>query len=65
MTLMASDTPIVLSDRCDKCGAAAKARATFESGELYFCGHHLRESVNTIREKALTMYDPEGLVYDA
>jgi hypothetical protein len=65
MTLMASDTPITLADRCDRCGAAAKARATFLNGELLFCGHHLRESIPMLKEKAVTMYDPEGLVYDA
>jgi hypothetical protein len=31
-------------DRCDRCGAAAKVRASLpNSGELLFCGHHARE----------------------
>jgi hypothetical protein len=31
------------SDRCDRCGAQAVARATMASGShLLFCGHHLR-----------------------
>lgn len=32
-------------DRCDvgKCGARAYIRVTFDSGDLYFCGHHGRE----------------------
>lgn len=29
-------------DRCDKCGAQAKARVTMESGnDLLFCSHHI------------------------
>lgn len=29
-------------DRCDTCGAQAKAKATMESGnDLLFCGHHI------------------------
>lgn len=27
-------------DRCDRCGAQAKARALLTSGTLLFCGHH-------------------------
>jgi hypothetical protein len=31
-------------DRCDRCGAAAKALALLSTGgELLFCGHHARE----------------------
>lgn len=27
-------------DRCDRCGAQAKARALLANGTLLFCGHH-------------------------
>lgn len=27
-------------DRCDRCGAQAKARAILATGTLLFCGHH-------------------------
>ena len=34
---------LTASDRCDRCGAAAKVRAVLPSGgELLFCGHHAR-----------------------
>ena len=33
--------PELTGDRCDSCGAAAKARVTFgAAGDLSFCGHH-------------------------
>jgi hypothetical protein len=40
----ATATPALTGhDRCDRCGAAAKARASLPgSGELLFCGHHAR-----------------------
>jgi hypothetical protein len=49
-------------DRCDKCAARALVRATFLSGELYFCGHHARETGYTLFLKAVDVYDPEGLL---
>lgn len=34
-------TPLTNADRCDRCSAAAKVRATLAGGgELLFCGHH-------------------------
>jgi hypothetical protein len=34
---------LTATDRCDRCGAAAKVRAVLPSGgELLFCGHHAR-----------------------
>lgn len=33
--------PLTNADRCDRCSAAAKVRATLASGgELLFCRHH-------------------------
>ncbi|MBC8092543.1 MAG: hypothetical protein H7Y15_11500 [Pseudonocardia sp.] len=42
---------LTLADRCDRCGAAAKARAVLPSGgELLFCGHHARAHADKLRE---------------
>ena len=30
-------------DRCDRCGAQARVRASFAAGDLYFCGHHAQK----------------------
>lgn len=39
------------SDRCDRCGAQAVARATLTSGShLLFCGHHLRAHEARLRQ---------------
>ena len=36
--------PLTASDRCDRCGAAAKVRAVLPNGgELLFCRHHFNE----------------------
>lgn len=36
-----SDAVLTASDRCDRCGAAAKVKVMLSSGgSLYFCGHH-------------------------
>ena len=61
MTALDTNKPIEVSDRCDKCGAQAKVRATLVSGELYFCGHHARETGNTLVLQALQVYDPESV----
>ena len=36
-------TSLTPRDRCDRCGAQAKVRASFLSGDLYFCVHHARQ----------------------
>jgi hypothetical protein len=48
-------------DRCDKCAARAMVRATLLTGELYFCGHHARETGYTLVQKSIQVHDPEGL----
>ena len=53
--------PLKATDRCDKCGAAAMVRATLTTGELYFCGHHARETGHTLVLKSITVFDPEGV----
>ena len=53
--------PLKLTDRCDKCGAAAMVRATLITGELYFCGHHARQVATALVLKSIEVYDPEGV----
>ena len=31
------------TDRCDRCGARARARVALRTGELLFCAHHVFE----------------------
>ena len=52
---------LTASDRCDKCTARAIVRATLRSGELYFCGHHARETGYTLVQASVEVYDPEGM----
>ena len=47
---------LTASDRCDRCGAAAKVRAVLPSGgELLFCGHHARAHEAKLKELAVDM----------
>lgn len=44
MTAALSSPELTRADRCDRCGAAARVRATLPSGaELLFCQHHANE----------------------
>ena len=52
---------LTLNDRCDACSAAAKVIATFLNGELMFCGHHAKQKHTDLIQKALEVYDPEGV----
>ena len=60
-TAVETRVPITALDRCDKCGAPAMVRATLQSGELYFCGHHGRAIATSLVSIAQTVYDPEGV----
>lgn len=51
---------LTAQDRCELCNATAKVVATFLNGELTFCGHHAREIKESLKEKAITIYDPEN-----
>lgn len=59
--VLESQVPFTALDRCDKCGAQARVRATLVNGELYFCGHHARETGNKLVLQSLHVYDPEGV----
>lgn len=54
--------PLRVTDRCDRCGAQAKVRATFATGDLHFCGHHATASKESISKKTVQVYDPEGFI---
>jgi hypothetical protein len=53
------------NDRCDRCSAAAKVRATLLTGELLFCGHHAKEYSLKIKQVAVKIDDPEFLLHPA
>ena len=45
--------PELTGERCDSCGAAAKARVTFgTAGDLAFCGHHTNKYADRIAATA-------------
>lgn len=35
-------------NRCDRCGAGAKAQIVTPSGDLLLCGHHLRKHADAL-----------------
>ena len=49
-------------DRCDQCGYAAFYMATFEFGNLYFCGHHYRRNEEFIYDNALQLVDESEFI---
>lgn len=54
---------LTANDRCDRCSARAMVRATLKSGELFFCGHHAKETGYKLILQAVEVYDPEGLLH--
>ena len=60
MEILVTDRPqITVHDRCDRCGVQARLRASFISGDLYFCGHHAKTLQPHLKANAITIYDPE------
>ena len=48
---------LTTANRCDRCGAAAKVRATLPPyGELLFCGHHGRAHETKLREMVAALH---------
>lgn len=48
--------PLTNADRCDRCGAAAKVRATLAGGgELLFCRHHYNNHEARLVEMGATV----------
>jgi len=56
------ERPLLAVDRCDRCTAGARVRATLITGELYFCGHHAREMGHALTLKSINIYDPERII---
>lgn len=44
---------LTLADRCDRCGASATTLVVMVAGDLLFCGHHAREFVPAIGDRAV------------
>jgi hypothetical protein len=41
-------SPLLATDRCDRCGAQAYASATIKETVLLFCGHHFRKYLDAL-----------------
>ncbi|QRZ60900.1 hypothetical protein [Rothia sp. ZJ932] len=58
MTATVAETrELLVTDRCDACGAQAYVRATLSSGDLLFCGHHARANEEAVRSIAFEWDD--------
>jgi hypothetical protein len=56
MTATLISPELTKADRCDRCGAAARVRATLRSGgELLFCQHHANEHEAKLVELAAVL----------
>lgn len=55
MTMRTKAADIKATDRCDACGARAKAIATFINGPLFFCGHHAHEHYGHLLKEAISI----------
>lgn len=53
------------NDRCDRCTAAAMVRFNLLNGELLFCGHHSKEFGPALKDKSISIEDPEHLLHPA
>ncbi|HEU0088947.1 MAG TPA: hypothetical protein VFQ77_15090 [Pseudonocardiaceae bacterium] len=61
MTTTLTRPHLTASDRCDRCGAAARVRAVLPSGgELLFCNHHARKHAMKLRELAANIQAGEA-----
>jgi hypothetical protein len=57
-------TAASLTDRCDRCSAAAKLEVTLASGgDLAFCGHHANRHAEDILRVAQRVVLEEGFVW--
>jgi len=54
---------LTTADRCDRCGAAARVRATLSTGgELLFCRHHFNEHEARLVDMGATVTSEDELV---
>jgi len=57
-TVKPMETPLLATDRCDRCGVQAYVRATLPSDlELLFCAHHWGEHQDRVRPLAVSVHD--------
>jgi hypothetical protein len=68
MTTLLSTPEIVtvdeLTERCDSCGAAAKAEVSLSSGgTLAFCGHHANRHAGELNRAARKVTLEQGFVW--
>lgn len=52
---------LTAADRCDRCGAQAKVKATLAAGDLLFCGHHGAKYMSVLVDVAEEVVD-EGVL---
>ena len=56
--LLATNTPLTATDRCDRCGAQAYVRVVLSGGgDLMFCAHHGRQYEDKLRAIAQEFHD--------
>lgn len=51
------DNPLLVIERCDRCGSQAYGMATMGTSVLLFCGHHLNKYLDRLMEQADTIDD--------
>jgi len=48
---------LLVSDRCDRCGAQAFVLVKMVAGELYFCSHHFNKHEKALDSMAFEIID--------
>ncbi|EEH63453.1 hypothetical protein HMPREF0044_1377 [Gleimia coleocanis DSM 15436] len=56
-TVADTQTGLLVSDRCDLCGAQAFVEVVMNSGALLFCGHHARKFRDSYSKTAVKVND--------
>jgi len=54
--------PLVVADRCDRCGAQAMIRAHKQSYELLFCRHHGYEHFEALTDQEFMFQDESSRI---
>ena len=60
---VAEKAALLATDRCDTCQAAAMVVVTFINGELMFCGHHAKDKKDMLMTKAISIFDPNNILF--
>lgn len=55
---------LLVTDRCDACGAQAYVGLRFGESELLLCGHHFKKSEEKIRSVATSVLDERWKLSD-